>query len=285
MEIQPENTYSDAAASSVVLVSAVRNLLRPLVKVLLARSISYPFLSNLLKTVYVEVAAEEFKLQGKPQTDSRISVLSGVHRKDVKRIRSETQEEQVAPPAVSLFSRLVKLWTTDPKRLDETGRHRPLPRLKSEGGAESFEALVSSVSKDVRSRVILDEWLRTGVAYLDSDGRVCLNTDAFLSGGGFDEKAYYFGQNLHDHLSAAAHNMLNEQPPFLERAIQYGKLTEKSVAELSELAQRMGLHALDVVGKRASELETQDKDNPDAQQRISFGVYYFCDDKQATGRQ
>ncbi len=281
MEITTESNQPDATTSSLVLVSAVRNLLRPLVKVLLARSITYPFMSNLLKAIYVEVAADEFKLQGKPQTDSRISVLSGVHRKDVKRLRTEQPQEQVAPPAVSLFGRLVKLWTTDPKRLDETGRHRPLPRLKSEGGAESFEALVSSVSKDVRSRVILDEWLRTGVAYLDAEGRVCLNTDAFLKGGGFDEKAYYFGQNVHDHLSAAAHNLLGEQPQFLERAVQYGKLTRASVAELSELSQRLGLHALDVMSKRASELEARDRDQPDAHRRVSFGVYYFCDEKNA----
>lgn len=260
---------------SSALIAAIHRLLRPLVKVLLARSISYPFLSNLLKTIYVEVAAEEFKLQGKPQTDSRISLLSGVHRKDVKRLRAEMVEEQTIPPAVSLSARLVKLWRSDPQRIDETGRHRPLPRLISEGGAESFEALVNSVSKDIRSRVILDEWLRTGIATIDEKGRVCLNTDAFLKGGGFDEKAYYFGQNIHDHLAAAVHNLLGQSPQFLERAVQYNRLSEQSVAELTELARVQGLQALKVLSSRATELEARDKDDPAASRRVSFGVYAF----------
>lgn len=275
MNTNNEPASPDAEVPSSALISAIRHLLRPLVKILLARSVAYPFMSNLLKSIYVEVAAEEFRLQGRPQTDSRISLLSGVHRKDVKRLRPEAMQEQTIPPAVSLSARLVKLWATDPERLDETGRHRPLPRLMSEGGAESFEALVGSVSKDIRSRVILDEWLRTSIAYIDEEGRVCLNADAFLKGGGFDEKAYYFGQNVHDHLSAAAHNLTGLSPQFLERAVQYDKLTPESAAELAALSRKLGLQALDIVSKRATELQARDQGNLQAGQRISFGVYNF----------
>jgi hypothetical protein len=269
--------------SSRALVSAIRHLLRPLVRVMLARSLTYPFMANLLKSIYVEVAAEEFGLLGKPQTDSRISLLSGVHRKDVKRLRPEAIREQTIPPAVSLSARLVKLWASDPRRLDETGRHRPLPRLISEGGAESFEALVSSVSKDIRSRVILDEWLRTGIASIDDEGRVCLNTEAIFKGGGFDEKAYYFGQNLHDHLSAAGHNLLAASPDFLDRAVQATRLTSESVAELNELSRELGLHALKQVGKRAAELEGHDQNKPDARLRMSFGIYGFSAENKERG--
>lgn len=270
---EPAATTPETSSSA--LVAAIKYLLRPLVRVMLSRSLTYPFMANLLKSIYVEVAAEEFRLQGKPQTDSRISLLSGVHRKDVKRLRAEADGEQTVPPAVSLSARLVKRWTTDPQRLDETGRHRPLPRLISEGGAESFEALVNSVSKDIRSRVILDEWLRTGIASIDDEGRVCLNTDAFFKGGGFDEKAYYFGQNVHDHMSAAAHNLLGASPPFTERAVQSGRLTPESVTELAALSRKLGLQALNAVGKRAEELGAGDQGKPDAQLRMSFGIYNF----------
>jgi hypothetical protein len=257
------------------LISAVRHLLRPLVKLLLTHSITFPFFSDLLKSIYVEVATEEFRLQGKPQTDSRISLLSGVHRKDVKNLRPERMLEQTIPPTVSLSTRLVKLWGSDPKRLDETGRHRPLPRLMSEGGGASFEGLVSSVSKDIRSRVILDEWLRTGIARIDEEGRVCLNTEPMIKKSDFDEKAYYIGQNLHDHLSAASHNLNGQQPPLLESSIHSNKLTAESIAELDALAKKLGLQMLNEVNKRAIELEARDADKPEAQQRMNLGVYFF----------
>ena len=257
------------------LVSAVSHLLRPLVKLLLTHSITFPFLSNLLKSIYVEVATEEFRLQGKPQTDSRISLLSGVHRKDVKNLRPERVHELTIPPSVSLSARLVKLWTSDPQRLDETGRHRPLPKLMSEGGGASFEGLVSSVSKDIRSRVILDEWLRTGIARIDDEGRVCLNTEPSFKKSDFDDKAYYVGQNLHDHLCAASHNLEGQQPPFLESSIHCNKLTKESIAELDALAKRLGMQVLEAVNKRAAELGASDADKAEAQQRMNFGMYFF----------
>jgi hypothetical protein len=198
-----------------------------------------------------------------------------VHRKDVKNLRPERMLEQTIPPTVSLSTRLVKLWGSDPKRLDETGRHRPLPRLMSEGGGASFEGLVTSVSKDIRSRVILDEWLRTGIARIDEEGRVCLNTEPLVKKSDFDEKAYYIGQNLHDHLSAASHNLNGQQPPLLESSIHSNKLTAESIAELDALAKKLGLQMLNEVNKRAIELEARDADKPEAQQRMNFGVYFF----------
>jgi hypothetical protein len=260
---------------SSTLLSAVRNMLRPLVKLLLMHSITYPILSNLLKSIYVEVATEEFRLQGKPQTDSRISLLSGIHRKDVKNLRPERMLEQTIPPSVSLSTKLVKLWTSDPQRLDETGRHRPLPKLMSEGGGASFEGLVASVSKDIRSRVILDEWLRTGIAKIDAEGRVCLNTDASFKESDFDERAYYIGQNVHDHLSAASHNLQGQLPPLMESSIHCNKLTPASVAELDALTKKLGMQVLDAVKQRATELEVRDAEMPEAQQRVNFGVYFF----------
>lgn len=257
------------------LISAVRYLLRPLVRLLLTHSITFPFMSNVLKSIYVEVATEEFQIQGKPQTDSRISLLSGVHRKDVKNLRPERIQEQTIPPSVSLSAKLLKLWTSDPKRLDETGRHLPLPRLMSEGGDASFEELVTSVSKDIRSRVILDEWLRTGIASIDAEGRVCLNTEPLFKASDFDEKAYNVGQNLHDHLCAASHNLQGQLPQMLENSVRGNKLTPESIAELDALAKQLGSQALDAVNKRAAELEARDAEKPDARQRMNFGIYFF----------
>lgn len=279
METNNNTATTDLEKPSSSLISAVRNILRPLVKLLLTRSITFPYMSNLLKSIYVEVATEEFQLQGKPQTDSRISLLSGVHRKDVKNLRPEKAREQTIPPSVSLSAKLVKLWTNDPHRLDATGRHRPLPRLMSEGGGESFEGLVNSVSKDIRSRVILDEWLRTGIARIDEEGRVCLITEPLSAKKEFDEKAYYVGQNIHDHLCAASHNLFGQQPPLLESSIHCNRLTAESIAELDALTKKLGMQLLDEINQRAIVLEARDADKPEAQQRMNFGIYFYNAEK------
>jgi hypothetical protein len=221
-------------------------------------------------------------LNGKPQTDSRISLLSGVHRKDVKRLGEESQQDQSTPPTISLGAKLVALWTTNALYLDKDGHHLPLPRQASEGGAKSFEGLVSSVSKDIRSRVILDEWLRIGIAHIDEEDRVCLNTDAFIPENGYDEKAYYFGQNLHDHIAAGAHNLLGQKPAFLDRSVYYDNLSEESISELAELSKELGMQALVAVNKRAELLQKNDANNADAKHRINFGVYYYGAEEKRT---
>ncbi|MBU0620341.1 MAG: hypothetical protein KJ795_00705 [Gammaproteobacteria bacterium] len=283
--MESNNNTSEAGPQTPpsALVSAVRHLLRPLVKLLLTHSITYPFLSDLLKSIYVEVATEEFRLQDKPQTDSRISLLSGVHRKDVKQLRPDRNLEQTIPASASLSAKLVKVWSSDPKRLDETGRHRPLPRLMSEGGGASFEGLVNSVSKDIRSRVILDEWLRTGFARIDEEGRVCLNTEPDFKAGDLDEKAYFLGQNIHDHLCAASRSLEGDQPLPLDGSVQSNRLTAESIAELEALSRKLGMELLDAVHKRVNELEARDADNPDARQRMNLGIYFHSGDGKKRG--
>lgn len=255
--------------------AALRKLLRPLVRLLLARGITYSALIELLKSTYVDVASEEFRLEGRPQTDSRISLLTGVHRKDVRRLRGEPPTPEVRSYASSLGGQLVARWTGVADYLDEHGRPRPLPRLISEGGAQSFEALVQSVSKDIRSRAVLDEWLRMGVARLDDQGRVELNADAFIPQRDFDEKAYYFGQNLHDHMAAGAHNLLGGDPPFLERCVYYDGLSTASIDELARLSSELGMEALRTVNRRALELQQQNRQSDVPGFRMNFGIYYY----------
>ena len=81
-------TTTTQAGPPPALVLARRRVLRPLVQIMLARGITYPYLSDLLKARCGEVADHDFGLNGKSPTDSRVSLVSGVHRKDVSRLRA-----------------------------------------------------------------------------------------------------------------------------------------------------------------------------------------------------
>jgi len=240
---------------------------------MVSRQISYPFVANLLKSVYIEVAERDFGLAGKRLTDSRISVLTGVYRRDVKRLRAELSEGEMIPPAVSLGAEVVARWNGEPEYLDTEDRARPLP-IQAED-EPSFESLVKSVSKDIRARSVLDEWLRLGVVRFDDRGRVVLDAGVFVPQKGLEEKLYYFGRNLHDHIAAAAHNVQGGEPPLMERSVYYGRLSPTSVEELSQLAADRGMAALQAVNRRARELQQQDTSSPDSNRRMTFGVYLF----------
>lgn len=259
-------------------VLALRRVLRPLVKLMLARGIPYPYAAELLKALFVEVADRDFRIEAKAPTDSRVSLVSGVHRKEVSRLRQEiATDAEVVPTVVSLGAQLVAVWLGSPQYLDDDNRPRPLPRFASEGGALSFEALVASVNSDIRSRVVLDEWLRLGVVRFDERQRVCLNVDAFVPAEGFDEKAFYFGHNLHDHAAAAAHNLLGGGKPFLERSVHYDALSAGSIAALAAQSEQLGMKALLALNKSAMALEQADAASPAPRQRMTFGIYFYAE--------
>lgn len=258
--------------------AATRRLLRPLVRLLISRSIPYPMAAELLRWLYVDVAVRQFPLDDKPQTDSRISLLTAVHRREVKRLRRQKDPGFRSPSAASLGSRLVTLWTTQPEYLDAGGVPRPLPYVSSDPRQPSFETLVRSVSRDIRPRVVLDEWIRLGVARLDESERIHLVVEAFVPVKGNEELAYYFGRNVHDHLAACAHNLLGEGEPFLERSVQYNHLTRESVGEIETLSREEGMRALKKVNARALELQVQDSGKEGATQRMNLGLYFFVED-------
>jgi len=265
------------------LVSALSRVLRPLVRLMIAKGITLPTVTNLLKEAYVSVAEEDFPVPGKRQTDSRINLLTGVHRKDVKRLREEKHTEREIPAAVGLGAQIVSRWVSDASTTDSEGRPIPLPRQAKSPDEPSFDSLVEGISKDVRPRTVLDEWLRLGVAVLDDSDRIVLNRQAFVPEKGFDEKAFYFGRNIHDHLAATAANLTEEGNPRLERSVHYSGLTESSVQMLAEQAEKTGMESMLALNKLARERVEADKDDPDANQRFNFGLYFYDEGHSLSG--
>lgn len=123
-------------------------VLRPLVKLALASGFNFISFSTVLRRLYIEVAEKEFALPNKNQTDSRISLLTGIHRKDVNRLRGQVLAASFLTVGVSQTSRILARWLADPFYCDTEDRPSALPRTSSDGGP-SFESLVSDITKDV----------------------------------------------------------------------------------------------------------------------------------------
>jgi len=275
---QSEDSGYQPGQPPAALVTALRKILRPLVRLMLSYQITYPYLINLLKGIYVEVADQEFLVDEKRQTDSRINLLTGVHRKDVKRLRCESTEHASMPRNISVGAQIIAVWLGSPEFLDETGAPLPLPLRSNSRPAlgKTFDDLVEIVCRqDIRPRVILDEWLNLGIAAQDESNRVVLNTGAFTPDKGFDEKVFFFGKNIHDHLSAGAHNLLGGSPSYFDRSVYYDKLSIESIQTLTELAKETGMTALTTMNRTALQLQKRDMAGTDRHHRMNFGVFHF----------
>lgn len=261
-----------------VLLGAIGRLLRPLVRLAIRHGITYPAMTDLLKHTYLDVVEEDLRRSGAHPTDSRLSLLTGVHRKYVKQLRQQarTAPDAGEPRQISLAARIAAVWNSRPEYLDADGEPAPLPRLAAEEGDRSFESLVRSVSRDIHPRVILDEWLRLGAAELDAQDRVVLLRGAFVPVEGFSEQAYYLGRNIHDHLAVIDHNMLPGSAPMLERCVHYTNMNEAACADVGEVAEKAAMKALRAVNDRV--LRGGAGARPGQPRwRMNFGVYYFAE--------
>lgn len=253
--------------------AAVRLVLRPVVRVLIHFGVTFPTLATLLKGVYVDVAERDFALPGRPMTDSRVTLLTGVHRKDVSRLRDQPapQRDPVAA-SPSLAAQVVARWLGDAAFRTAEGAPLPLPRA---GGEPSFEALVAGISKDIRPRALLDELLRAGLVQEAAEGLLELAASAHLPHGEMDKLAHYYGRNLADHAAAAGYNLTGGTPPFLERAMFHDGLSARSVEELRAEAERLGMAMLVGLNRRATELSDRDATAGGPKLRFTTGLYAY----------
>ncbi|MXQ13216.1 DUF6502 family protein [Microvirga makkahensis] len=249
-------------------------LLRPLVRLLIRSGVTFPMLTELLRELYVNVAEYDFALPGKEQTDSRVSLLTGIHRKEVRRLRGAGAPVNAVPATVSQTSRILARWLADPDFSDGDGHPLPLPRT-ADPSRPSFERLVASVTRDVRPRAVLDEWLDRRLVVIDDQDRAVLVEAAYVPRSGGDQQLYYLGRNLHDHIAAAVTNVEAPSPQFLERAVHYDGLTKELAEQLQQRSREVAMQALQKLNREAHAVS--DGAMP-GRWRWNFGVYVYSEE-------
>lgn len=267
-----------ARSGAQVVLDAVLRALAPLVRLLLRHGVTYTAFAAALKPVFLQVAQQELAARGMARTDSALTLLSGVHRRDVRRLlRGATDADEVGFDAsLGVVAEVVGRWMSDPAWLGPDDRPRRLPR----SGAGSFDTLVASVSQDVRPRAVLDELLRLGAAQEVDDG-VALLEQGFAPRQGLPEMAAVMAANVHDHAAAVAANLQGEAN-FLEQAVYVDALAAPSVDELAKVARKAWARAFREVMHTARQRFDADRAAPSGEaaaptHRARFGVYFYSE--------
>ncbi len=265
-------------AKPAIVLDHVLRVMRPLVRLLIRSGVPYQAFATALKHVFVEAARAELGSRSMAQTDSAVTLLSGVHRRDVRNLSrpaSSRRADEEAPR--SLPAEVIARWMSDPAFLDANQSPRPLSR-STEAAAGSFDALVAGVSRDVRPRAVLDELLRLG-AVREEDGGIRLLGTGFAPRQDFEEMSRLFADNLGDHAAAAAANLQGERN-FLEQSVFVDEITEGSAAQLQKVSVQAWKQAFKVVMEEAQARFDEDAVSADAGQRrhrARFGVYFYTE--------
>ncbi|HEY2189238.1 MAG TPA: DUF6502 family protein [Caldimonas sp.] len=253
--------------------AGVLRVMRPLVLLLVRHGVTYPAVAAALKRVFLDAATDELSARGMAQTDSAVSLLSGVHRRDVRNLTRAPQrgarETRGSGAPLSLVGEVVARWLGDAAYQDRRRRPRTLQRAE-------FDAMVASVSSDVRGRAMLDELLRLG-AVIEGDDGIALSSSGFAPRQGFAEMSELFSANLSDHAAAASANLQGEAN-FLEQAMYLDRITPASVQRLQRAAKQAWTRALPPVlaeARACSDADDASAKAPGTGQRVRFGVYFY----------
>jgi len=256
-----------------ILRNTIRQLLRPLVSYAIHQGFTLPAFVDLLKTLYVEEALHQD--HARPPTDSHLSLMTGIHRKDIKRLRAAVDGEEETgniTRKTHIAAELIALWASTAALRDHTGTLRSLPLHSAD--EPSFASLAQRLKADMRPRAILDDLIRAKAVHILDDGRISLLREAYVPGVP-EEKLRFLAQNVGDHMACAFHN-LDDKPPLLERALFLNAIPKREVEAAKPRIEALADHLLQSLHRELTPFESQDKNHPDTR-RVRIGVYYYED--------
>lgn len=253
----------------VALNSAILQLLRPLVRLLLRHHVPFGTFEELAKHVYVQCALEDFGIPGRKPTLSRASILTGLTRKDVTRLAAEPAPERAAADETyNRAARVLTGWARDPEFHDDQGR--PLP-LESAAG---FAELVRRYSGDMPARAVLDELLRVGAVKEREDHRVELVTPAYVPRGSEVDKLAILGSDVADLVTTIDHNLQHgESDPRFQRKVMYRRYPLAPLSDFRKLSATQAQALLENLDRWLREHAADDDASP--RMRVGVGIYYF----------
>ena len=216
---------------------------------------------------------------GEEATGTRLSLLTGLNRKEIRRL-TEGETKPVELEGITSFAAAIHaVWISQRRFRDKNGMPRVLPRHSRDRGP-SFDELVRNITTDHRPAALLEELVRLELVDIDAEGNVTLRTHPFLSRTSFKDRLLPLAENLEDHAEAAVTNVLAQEPPFLERSVFSDELTEESAARLHEFARQGWRQVHDELIAQAIACEKQDKEGgKTGKSRIRMGMYFYSQTK------
>jgi Family of unknown function (DUF6502) len=265
-----------------VLKAAVDRLLQPLVRILLANGMAFDEFAEVAKRAYVDVAMKEFGIPGRKQTTSRVSVLTGLTRKEVQRLlKGGGDSQNKEAERYHRAARVVGGWVRDRKFLTVGGEPRV---LTLEGRSRSFSELVRRYSGDMPARAVLDELVRVGAVQRLEGGRVRLLTRAYVPSRSDVDKIGILGNDVADLVHTVGHNLDHgARAPRFQRKVMYDNLPAEVVEEFRKLS---AVQAQQLLERMDSWLAKRDRDvTPSVKGagrvRAGIGIYYFEENLQS----
>ena len=258
--------------------AACRQLLRPIVRLLLKAGMNWKEFADLSKTAFIEVATREFGIRGRPTNASKVALMTGINRHEVRR-----QQEQLAavvqpvPTYLGAAQRVLSGWHQDPDYVAEGGEPRRLPES---GPAPSFQDLCRRYAGDMPASALLREFRRVGAVTEAGDGLLRAAMRTYIQARLDPEKIVRAGSVLEDLGNTVVYDLTAPASARLrfERRAENASIDLRDVPDFQDFLEREGMAFLERVDEWLTQHERNDPSAPGTRVRLGVGVYHLQDE-------
>ena len=267
------------------LLVSLRGVLRPIISLCLKCGTSYGEFSYLVRAVFVSVASEEYGLRGRPTNISRIAAMTGISRKEIKRIRQEIDEARWSPAMeVSPVNLMLHFWHFDKDFCSAPGDPAPLPI----DGAISFAELARRYAGDIPAGALREELKRADVIS-EEDGLLTLRKRYFQPKQFDEDFIRGIAFSIQNMACTVVHNAeLVSRPNFnsamnvregrFERFAWSEGLTVESRRAFKTWVREEGARFIEVADEWIGQNESIEAKSEFEKKNIGVGVYLFEED-------
>lgn len=243
----------------------------------LRHGIRLPDVYECSKQAMVKAAAAELISRGERVNTSRISAMTGVHRRDVMRMTADDNPTTTASER-DLITKVMGKWTSASSYTTKSGEPRV---LDCEGDKSEFVELVRSISGDLNPSTVLFELLRIGAVERTRTG-LRLLARSFLQNDNLEDGFNYFAKDSSDLARVIEGNILEKRSlPNFHARTEYDNVRPEGIEKLKRWFLQEGHHlhnrAREVIGEFDQDI------NPDPKfkgkgQRVVLGAFSYVDE-------
>ena len=259
--------------------AALRKLMTPVVKMMLRNGVSYRQFTDLCKSLFVSVAADNFGIRGRPTNVSRIALLTGIDRKEIKRLKDQMQDSSQIEQTQQQHNRVTRVlsgWYQDAEFLDPKGQPKILP---VSGDQHSFASLAKRFAGDVPASALLKELLRVKVVESLQGDRVKVLRREFIPEQADPAALLRAGVVLHDLGETICHNLYEstgKRPPIFERRASNPYIDPKKMADFQRFVDAEGQAFLERIDDWLTQNEMSEENRQTRQpMRLGVGTFVF----------
>ncbi len=259
---------------------AFRHFIRPIIRFLLRHGVTWDEFTELSKDMYVDVAREGYGIQGRPTNNSRVSLMTGLSRREVARIRDRLFDEYEDPGDRSgnRISQILTGWHIDEEFIDETGQPKELPPT---GDTGSLSSLLGRYAGDLPHSAVRKEMQQQGLIEVTNDGNLRALKRDYTYMALDPEIVQQMSVSLHDHAATLDHN-LNETrktPARFEGIADNARVSSGSAQAFMKLIESRGMDFLkEADGWLSTHEFDENKDASGHEVRMGVGVYLIYDE-------